>query len=183
MVLDLRIKSKFWGKSMEVLPVGTINVTIPEYVPFDLYNNIIITLYCMQYCLFYTITSCSLSSPCLLVRICRQFYCTACLHVHLKLKLTECTYIIPYSWYFSGVIFSWFSWSRGKPRNIYTRTCAKYVWQTVQPRKIFHELAKIATFTKILPHEKYPLYGMYIRICTDERSIHNVVVCIIGYSV
>lgn len=28
--LDARIKSKFWGKSMEVFPVGTINVTLPK---------------------------------------------------------------------------------------------------------------------------------------------------------
>ena len=29
---DARIKSKFWGKSMEVFPVGTVNVTIPKSV-------------------------------------------------------------------------------------------------------------------------------------------------------
>jgi hypothetical protein len=28
---DARIKSKFWGKSMEVFPVGTVNVTIPKH--------------------------------------------------------------------------------------------------------------------------------------------------------
>ena len=30
---DARIKSKFWGKSMEVFPVGTVNVTIPKLAP------------------------------------------------------------------------------------------------------------------------------------------------------
>ena len=34
---DARIKSKFWGKSMEVFPVGTVNVTIPKLAP----NNIV----------------------------------------------------------------------------------------------------------------------------------------------
>ena len=29
------------------------------------------------------------------------------------------------------------------------------------PRNFFHEIAKITTFTKILPLEKYPLYGIY----------------------
>ena len=28
-----------------------------------------------------------------------------------------------------------------------------------RPRNFFHEIAKITTFTKILPLEKYPLYG------------------------
>ena len=31
-VSDARIKSKFWGKSMEVFPIGTVNVTLPKYV-------------------------------------------------------------------------------------------------------------------------------------------------------
>ena len=30
------------------------------------------------------------------------------------------------------------------------------------PRNFFHEIAKITTFTKILPLEKYPLYGIYL---------------------
>ena len=29
------------------------------------------------------------------------------------------------------------------------------------PRNFFHEIAKITTFTKILPLEKYPLYGIH----------------------
>ncbi|XP_064419729.1 oxysterol-binding protein-related protein 6 isoform X2 [Latimeria chalumnae] len=28
---DIRWKNKFWGKSMEILPVGAVNVTIPKY--------------------------------------------------------------------------------------------------------------------------------------------------------
>ena len=28
---DARIKSKFWGKSMEVFPIGTTHVTLPRY--------------------------------------------------------------------------------------------------------------------------------------------------------
>lgn len=28
--LDIRWKNKFWGKSMEILPVGTLNVTLPK---------------------------------------------------------------------------------------------------------------------------------------------------------
>ncbi len=27
---DARIKSKFWGKSMEVFPIGLVNVTLPK---------------------------------------------------------------------------------------------------------------------------------------------------------
>lgn len=27
---DIRWKNKFWGKSMEILPVGTLNVTLPK---------------------------------------------------------------------------------------------------------------------------------------------------------
>ena len=62
---------------------------------------------------------------------------------------------IPYSGYFSGGnIFSWFSWSRGEPRNIYPRkilcACAQNRRQTVRPRNFFHEIAKITTFTKII---------------------------------
>ena len=30
--LDIRWKNKFWGKSMEILPVGTLNVTLPKQV-------------------------------------------------------------------------------------------------------------------------------------------------------
>ena len=72
---------------------------------------------------------------------------------------------IPYSEYFSrGVIFSWFSWSRGEPRNIYPRKTprarAQNRRQAARPRNFFHEIAKITTFTKILPLEKYPLYGI-----------------------
>uniref|UniRef100_W5MIQ2 Oxysterol-binding protein n=1 Tax=Lepisosteus oculatus TaxID=7918 RepID=W5MIQ2_LEPOC len=28
---DIRWKNKFWGKSMEILPIGTMNVTLPKY--------------------------------------------------------------------------------------------------------------------------------------------------------
>ncbi|XP_059355528.1 oxysterol-binding protein-related protein 6 isoform X7 [Carassius carassius] len=28
---DVRWKNKFWGKSMEILPIGTVNVTLPSY--------------------------------------------------------------------------------------------------------------------------------------------------------
>lgn len=27
---DMRIKTKFWGKSMEIQPVGTVNLKIPK---------------------------------------------------------------------------------------------------------------------------------------------------------
>lgn len=30
-VLDVRWKNKFWGKSMEILPIGTVNVMLPRY--------------------------------------------------------------------------------------------------------------------------------------------------------
>ena len=67
---------------------------------------------------------------------------------------------------FRGVIFSWFSWSRGEPRNVYPRTTprarAQNRRQTARPRNFFHEIAKITTFTKILPLEKYPLYGIHV---------------------
>ena len=76
---------------------------------------------------------------------------------------------------FRGVIFSWFSWSRGEPRNIYPRktprTRAQNRRQTARPRNFFHEIAKITTFTKILPLEKYPLYG----ICSHRDKINPFV--------
>ncbi|XP_078700703.1 oxysterol-binding protein-related protein 6-like isoform X3 [Branchiostoma floridae x Branchiostoma belcheri] len=28
---DARLKTKFWGKSMEIIPIGTVNVSIPKY--------------------------------------------------------------------------------------------------------------------------------------------------------
>lgn len=28
--LDVRWKNKFWGKSMEILPIGTVNVMLPR---------------------------------------------------------------------------------------------------------------------------------------------------------
>jgi len=30
-ITDARIKNKFWGKSMEVFPIGTVNVTLPKH--------------------------------------------------------------------------------------------------------------------------------------------------------
>ncbi len=32
-VSDVRWKNKFWGKSMEILPIGTVNVMLPRYSP------------------------------------------------------------------------------------------------------------------------------------------------------
>lgn len=32
--LDVRWKNKFWGKSMEILPIGTVNVMLPRYSHF-----------------------------------------------------------------------------------------------------------------------------------------------------
>jgi len=31
-VTDTQVKTKFWGKSMEVQPVGLVNLRIPKYV-------------------------------------------------------------------------------------------------------------------------------------------------------
>ena len=81
---------------------------------------------------------------------------------------------LPYSGYFRGVIFSWFSCSGGEPRNIYPRKTprarAQNRRQTARPRNFFHEIAKITTFTKILPHEKYPLYGISSSTTRDQAS-------------
>lgn len=32
--LDVRWKNKFWGKSMEILPIGIVNVMLPRYTFF-----------------------------------------------------------------------------------------------------------------------------------------------------
>ena len=41
--------------------------------------------------------------------------------------------------------------------------CVQGVWLSIpQPRKYFHELAKNSLLTKILPPEKYPLYGILL---------------------
>ncbi|XP_071942527.1 oxysterol-binding protein-related protein 6-like [Antedon mediterranea] len=37
---DARIKTKFWGKSMEILPAGTINITIPKYNDHYTYTKV-----------------------------------------------------------------------------------------------------------------------------------------------
>lgn len=37
-VLDVRWKNKFWGKSMEILPIGTVNVMLPRYQKYELFN-------------------------------------------------------------------------------------------------------------------------------------------------
>ena len=54
----------------------------------------------------------------------------------------------------------------GNEANIYPRKTprarAQNKRQTARPRNFFHEIAKITTFTKILPLEKYPLYGMFL---------------------
>ncbi|XP_023586261.1 oxysterol-binding protein-related protein 6 [Trichechus manatus latirostris] len=37
---DIRWKNKFWGKSMEILPVGTLNVMLPRYGDFYVWNKV-----------------------------------------------------------------------------------------------------------------------------------------------
>ncbi|XP_075385644.1 oxysterol-binding protein-related protein 6 isoform X2 [Tenrec ecaudatus] len=37
---DIRWKNKFWGKSMEILPVGTLNVTLPKYGDCYVWNKV-----------------------------------------------------------------------------------------------------------------------------------------------
>uniref|UniRef100_A0A8D2JEN1 Oxysterol-binding protein n=1 Tax=Varanus komodoensis TaxID=61221 RepID=A0A8D2JEN1_VARKO len=37
---DIRWKNKFWGKSMEILPIGTLNVTIPKYGDCYVWNKV-----------------------------------------------------------------------------------------------------------------------------------------------
>ncbi|XP_014427194.2 oxysterol-binding protein-related protein 6 isoform X3 [Pelodiscus sinensis] len=37
---DIRWKNKFWGKSMEILPVGTLNVTFPKYGDYYVWNKV-----------------------------------------------------------------------------------------------------------------------------------------------
>ncbi|XP_066468428.1 oxysterol-binding protein-related protein 6 isoform X6 [Tiliqua scincoides] len=37
---DIRWKNKFWGKSMEILPIGTLNVTLPKYGDCFVWNKV-----------------------------------------------------------------------------------------------------------------------------------------------
>ncbi|XP_053453343.1 oxysterol-binding protein-related protein 6 isoform X9 [Nycticebus coucang] len=37
---DIRWKNKFWGKSMEILPVGTLNVVLPKYGDYYVWNKV-----------------------------------------------------------------------------------------------------------------------------------------------
>ncbi|KAM3916132.1 oxysterol-binding protein-related protein 6 isoform 1-T1 [Leptodactylus fuscus] len=37
---DIRWKNKFWGKSMEILPFGTVNVTLPKYGDWYIWNKV-----------------------------------------------------------------------------------------------------------------------------------------------
>ncbi|XP_060112895.1 oxysterol-binding protein-related protein 6 isoform X3 [Heteronotia binoei] len=37
---DIRWKNKFWGKSMEILPIGTLNVTLPRYGDCYVWNKV-----------------------------------------------------------------------------------------------------------------------------------------------
>ncbi|XP_068101535.1 oxysterol-binding protein-related protein 6 isoform X1 [Hyperolius riggenbachi] len=37
---DIRWKNKFWGKSMEILPFGTVNVTLPKYGDYYVWNKV-----------------------------------------------------------------------------------------------------------------------------------------------
>uniref|UniRef100_A0A670XYH6 Oxysterol-binding protein n=1 Tax=Pseudonaja textilis TaxID=8673 RepID=A0A670XYH6_PSETE len=37
---DIRWKNKFWGKSMEILPIGTLNVTLPKYGDCYVWNKV-----------------------------------------------------------------------------------------------------------------------------------------------
>ncbi|XP_025907816.1 oxysterol-binding protein-related protein 6 isoform X3 [Nothoprocta perdicaria] len=37
---DIRWKNKFWGKSMEILPVGTLNATLPKYGDYYVWNKV-----------------------------------------------------------------------------------------------------------------------------------------------
>ncbi|XP_067405268.1 oxysterol-binding protein-related protein 6 isoform X4 [Emydura macquarii macquarii] len=37
---DIRWKNKFWGKSMEILPIGTLNVTFPKYGDYYVWNKV-----------------------------------------------------------------------------------------------------------------------------------------------
>ncbi|XP_033023308.1 oxysterol-binding protein-related protein 6 isoform X5 [Lacerta agilis] len=37
---DIRWKNKFWGKSMEILPIGTLNVTLPKYGDSYVWNKV-----------------------------------------------------------------------------------------------------------------------------------------------
>ena len=82
---------------------------------------------------------------------------------------------------FRGVIFSWFSWSRGEPRNICTRKSANRVARP-KPRNFFHEIAKITTFMKILPLEKYPLYGISMDSCGYMCYVDSLRDCCIAQS-
>nr|XP_033802711.1 oxysterol-binding protein-related protein 6 isoform X2 [Geotrypetes seraphini] len=37
---DIRWKNKFWGKSMEILPFGTVNVMLPKYGDYYVWNKV-----------------------------------------------------------------------------------------------------------------------------------------------
>ena len=80
-------------------------------------------------------------------------------------NITRCPWgYLPYSGYFSGGnIFMVFVVGRRTTKYLPTKTphaCTQNRRQTAQPRNFSHEIAKIMTFTKILPLEKYPLYGI-----------------------
>ena len=73
-------------------------------------------------------------------------------------------HILPYSGYFSrGNIFVVFVVERRTTKYLHTkkRKPRRVPRARAQNREIFfHEIAKITTFTKILPLKKYPLYGI-----------------------
>ena len=94
-----------------------------------------------------------------------------------------CVHNIPYSGYFSGgKIFVVFVAERRTTKFLPTkRYCIVWgVWFSIlRPRKFFHELANNSLLTKILPPEKYPLYG--IPTCTCRYTyMYMYMGCAIG---
>ena len=91
--------------------------------------------------------------------------CDVMMYIHVSYTcMCICMKVyIPYSGYFSGgKSFMVFVVERRTTKLFIHKTVPHSigVWFSVpRPRKFFHELAKNSLLTKILPPEKYPLYG------------------------
>jgi len=57
-----------------------------------------------------------------------------------------------------------------RTRNFYPRNSTGVWFSIPRLRKFYYELAKTSLLTKILPHEKYPLYGMIIETVQFEEG-------------
>ena len=87
---------------------------------------------------------------------------------------------VPYSGYFSGVKFSWFSWLRGEPQNILpTKQYCIVLGCGLVYRDHEHFLRTGQKFTahENFTPEKYPLYGI---LCLINMHVHIHCLVLIG---